>query len=73
VEGISPSLDPRSRVIGNPYRLAANAAQAFIGSYLLGTGFILEPAAAQALIAADSRSKDVLFSYLNGEDLNSRP
>src|SRR5258706_1042582 len=35
-------------------------------------GFILEPEEAQALIAKDVHNKDILFPYLNGEDLNSR-
>ena len=43
-----------------------------MGSYVLGTGFILEPEEAQDLIAKDPRNKAVLFPYLNGEDLNSR-
>ncbi|MEU3454261.1 DNA methyltransferase [Micromonospora sp. NPDC006766] len=73
VPGITPSLDVRSRVTGNPYRLAANAGQSYIGSYVLGTGFLLEPEQAQALIAKDPRNADVLFPYLNGEDLNGRP
>ena len=29
-------LDPQSKMHGNPYQLAANAAQSFIGSYVLG-------------------------------------
>ncbi|MEH0420204.1 hypothetical protein [Streptomyces sp. B21-083] len=40
---------------------------------MLGKGFILAPEQAQALIERDVRNKDVLFPYLNGEDLNSRP
>jgi hypothetical protein len=36
-------------------------------------GFVLEPGEAQLLIEKDPRNKDVLFPYLNGEDLNSRP
>lgn len=72
VKAIIPSLDHESRVTGNPYRLDANAGQCFQGSVVLGTGFILEPSEAQALIDADRRNKDVLFPYLNGEDLNSR-
>ena len=36
-------------------------------------GFLLEPAEAEMLIHKDPRNKDVLFPYLNGEDLNSRP
>ena len=36
-------------------------------------GFILEPDEAKAWIEADPRNAEVLFPYLNGEDLNSRP
>ena len=35
-------------------------------------GFVLTPEEAQALIDKDPKNKDVLFPYLNGEDLNSR-
>jgi hypothetical protein len=73
VRAITPSLDARSRVTGNPHRLAANANQSFQGCVVLGMGFVLEPARAQELIRTDRRNKDVLFPYLNGEDLNSRP
>lgn len=73
VQAITPSLDPKSRVSGNPYRLVASTGQAFQGSVVLGIGFILEPDHAHALIARDPRNKRVLFPYLNGEDLNSRP
>jgi hypothetical protein len=57
---------------GTPYRLAANAGKSFQGSNVLGLGFTMTPEEAQALIAKDPRNKDVLFPYLNGEDLNSR-
>ena len=71
VTAITPSLDSRSRVSGNPYSLTANTNQSFIGCYVLGTGFVIEPEHAEALIANNSRNRDVLFPYLNGEDLNS--
>lgn len=73
VPGIGPTLDPRSRVEGTPYRLAANADRSFIGSYVLGMGFVLTLKRPQELIAKDARNRDVLFPYLNGEDLNSSP
>ncbi|QFY12954.1 hypothetical protein GBF35_46065 [Nonomuraea phyllanthi] len=73
VGGITPSLDPESRVLGTPKRLASTAGISFIGSYVLGLGFTMEPAMAKAMIARDSRNADVLFPYLNGQDLNSRP
>ncbi len=35
-------------------------------------GFVMTPEEAQALIDHDVRDAEVLFPYLNGEDLNSR-
>src|SRR5581483_4455286 len=58
---------------GSPYCLAANAGKSFIGSYVLGLGFTMSPEEAESLIRKDLRNRDVLFPYLNGEDLNSRP
>jgi Eco57I restriction-modification methylase/restriction-modification enzyme MmeI-like protein len=67
------SLDTASRIVGNPKRLAANVGLSFQGSIVLGLGFTLESARASELIARDPRNKDVLFPYVNGQDLNSRP
>jgi methylase of polypeptide subunit release factors len=72
VRGITSQLQPPGRVTGKPYRLAANAGLSFIGSYVLGMGFVLTPEEAQRLLEKDPRNRDVLFPYLNGEDLNSR-
>ncbi|MET8337646.1 Eco57I restriction-modification methylase domain-containing protein [Streptosporangium canum] len=71
VSAISPSLEPETRVTGNPQRLAANSGISFIGSYVLGLGFTMEPDAAKSLIKKDARNAEVLFPYLNGQDLNS--
>lgn len=73
VTQIAPSLDPASRVSSNPERLSANAGISHIGSLVNGMGFTVRPQYAQELIAADRRNADVLFPYLNGQDLNSRP
>jgi methylase of polypeptide subunit release factors len=73
VSDISPMLVVPGKAVGKPYRLIENATKSFIGSYVLGMGFVLEPDEAAALIAKDPRNRDVLFPYLNGEDLNSRP
>jgi hypothetical protein len=72
VKGVSPLLQVPGKVSGNPYRLAANANKSFIGSYVLGMGFVMSPEEAQDYIDADPRNKEVLYPYLNGEDLNSR-
>jgi len=72
VETISSSLD--SMALGaKPVRLAANTEKSFIGCDLKGMGFVLSPEEAQALISKDGHNKDVLFPYLNGEDLNTSP
>lgn len=73
VEGITSFLTEPGAVFGPPHRLAANAGKSFIGSYVLGMGFVLDPDEAHRLIDKNPRNKDVLFPYLNGEDLNSRP
>ncbi|WP_433300942.1 Eco57I restriction-modification methylase domain-containing protein [Actinoplanes sp. CA-030573] len=73
VSGITSSLDVRSRVTGTAYRIAENARLSFIGSYVLGLGFTMSPEEGRALIEKDERNRDVLFPYINGQDLNSRP
>ena len=54
-------------------RLKANEGKVFIGSYVLGMGFALSPDEAQQMLDADPRNAEVIFPYLNGEDLNSDP
>jgi len=71
--GITSFLTEPGMITGKPYRLEANEGKSFIGSYVLGMGFVLSPKEAQQLVDRDPRNKDVLFPYLNGEDLNSRP
>ena len=73
VRRISTLLEPAGRIEGNPRRLAENSGVAYIGCYVLGMGFVLDIGEAQEWIAADPRNAEVLFPYLNGEDLNSRP
>lgn len=71
VQGITPSLDAQSRVSGNPKQLVANEEQSFQGSNILGMGFTMPPEEAHELIRNNPHNDDVLFPYLNGEDLNS--
>ncbi len=73
VEGITPFLTAQGKMQGKPYILLTNANQSFMGTVVLGKGFVLKPEDAYALIAKAPRNKDVLFPYLNGRDLNSRP
>ncbi|MBB5164127.1 DNA methyltransferase [Mycobacterium sp. AZCC_0083] len=73
VKRISTLLEPEGRVTGNPLRLRENADISFIGCFVLGMGFVLEPDNAQEWIAEDPRNAEVLFPYLGGEDVNQRP
>lgn len=72
VTGITSFLTPPGKSVGKPYQLVANQNKSFQGSIVLGMGFVLTPEEAQILIESDPKNKDVLFPYLNGEDLNSR-
>ncbi|MEW6285394.1 MAG: DNA methyltransferase [Chloroflexota bacterium] len=68
---ISSRLDDQPE--REPARLKRNEGKAFIGDFVRGIGFVLEPEEAGRLIAKDPRNRDCLFPYLNGEDLNSHP
>jgi type I restriction-modification system DNA methylase subunit len=72
VERISSYLDD-AEIIGKPYRLLQNVNKSFQGSIVLGKGFVLEPHEAMKLIEKNPKNKNVLFPYLNGEDLNTNP
>jgi hypothetical protein len=73
VKGINPSLAIRGRVQGKAERLAPNRNRCFQGSNVLGKGFFLTDAEAEALLAEDPRNAEVVKSYLGGDDLNHRP
>ncbi len=58
---------------GDPYPLVANRDKSFQGSVLCGIGFVIEPDEALSLIKANRKNREVLFPFLNGQDLNNRP
>ena len=55
------------------YILFENADLGFLGSYLYGEGFVLEPAEAKSLCASNPANCDVIAPYLIGRDLNNHP
>ena len=73
VSGISSYLTTLDGTSQQPERLARNIGVAFRGTEVKGQGFILEPADAQCLLEQDATNSDVIFPFLTGEDLNSRP
>jgi very-short-patch-repair endonuclease len=73
VAGITVFLTPPGKALGKPHQLIENQNKSFQGSIVLGMGFVLTPAEAKTLIEKNPKNAEVLFPYLNGEDLNSRP
>jgi len=71
VETISSRLSPEPE--DDPNRLLVNQRHCFIGSYVRGSGFILDPSQAESLIMQNESNRDCLFRYLDGEDANSHP
>lgn len=55
----------------SPKRLKANEGIAYQGSIVLGMGFVLSPDEAHRMLDADPRNAEVIFPYINGDDLNS--
>lgn len=55
----------------NPLVLISNSGMSFKGSDLLGTGYTLTFEEANKLIALNAKNKDVIFPFINGEDLNN--
>lgn len=70
---VSTLLEPAGRVSGDPVRLIENAKMSFQGCIHLGKGYILEPAEAREWIDSDQMNEEVVFPYLNGDDLSTRP
>lgn len=69
VTAIGASLRSSDREV-DPQRLPANAGRAFAGVVPQGKGFLLDPAAASALIESEPHAKDaVIRPLLTGEDI----
>jgi hypothetical protein len=71
VERITPFLTDED--VRTPHRLRENANLSFQGSIVLGMGFTVNEGQARAWIEEDPANADVLFPYLNGEDLTTHP
>ncbi|CAE6767256.1 hypothetical protein R70006_03776 [Paraburkholderia domus] len=56
-----------------PQVLHANSDKSFQGSIVLGMGFVLSDEEVRAILEKDVRNGEVLFPYINGEDVNTHP
>jgi hypothetical protein len=57
----------------DPVLLLTNSGSSFVGSYVLGLGFVLHPHERDALVGRDPRNDERIFPYLNGQEVNSSP
>lgn len=71
VDVISAYLSDREE--WSPMRLWASGNITFQASVVVGGGFVLEEDEAKLLLSADAKNADVIFPYVNGDDLNSDP
>lgn len=71
VEFISPFLSAENDK--KPNVLKANENRSFIGSLVFGLGFTMTPEEAKSIFHVKPHYQEVLFPYINGNDLNSTP
>ncbi len=70
--------DINSRLRGKPERpdpvpLLSNANLAFVGTYVLGMGFVLTPEEREEFVRKDKRNAARIIPYLGGEEVNTSP
>jgi len=51
----------------------ADSGSSFVGSYVLGMGFVLAPEEREALVTKNRRNAERIFPYLGGEEVNTSP
>ncbi|NUW43304.1 Eco57I restriction-modification methylase domain-containing protein [Nonomuraea rhodomycinica] len=72
-KSISTLLEPAGRINDSPNRLSENLHRSFQGCIVLGSGFVLSKNEAKEWMHTNPETKDVLFPYLGGKDLNTWP
>jgi hypothetical protein len=71
VSEINWNLSQNEAWLSDVFSLKHSVLESFAGTYINGEGFLLSPQDANLLIERDIKNKDVLFPYLNGDDVNS--
>ncbi|MET6989137.1 Eco57I restriction-modification methylase domain-containing protein [Sediminicola arcticus] len=71
VNRINANLDDADDRV--PVILKNNKKKIFKGVFTLGDGFILSSEEEKKLINSDSKSKEVIFPFVNGKELNNTP
>jgi hypothetical protein len=69
---IASTLNARDSA-GQPFRLAANQSRTSHGCDISGIGFVLDCTEAEELLLRNVNNRDVLFPFVNGQDLTTSP
>jgi hypothetical protein len=72
VSTINSRLDPKAERT-DPVQLAANKGRSYIGSYVLGAGFLLTPEECAALVKRDRRNAEHIQPYVGCENVTTEP
>lgn len=72
VKNISSYLDDSSSKT-HPFILKETEGSSFVGSFILGTGFLLSKSVGNLILEKHPKYKDVVFDFLSGDDLNNAP
>jgi hypothetical protein len=71
VTSISPMLSADG-ISGKPPGLAVNGDHAWMGTIIVGNGFVLSNEEAEVLLASEPHSSEIVCGYMNCEDLTSQ-
>ena len=55
----------------SPEKLIENDGMSFVGSFVLGEGFVISRKTAESILTKDEKYKNVIFPYINGTEINS--
>jgi hypothetical protein len=72
VSAISPFLTKDEFGISKPHPINVDGRQAYMGTIVLGEGFVITPSQARDLIENSPKNAEVIFPYMNGDDLANR-
>ena len=72
VASINSRLNP-ARERPDPTKMSSNRAVGFMGSVVLGRGFIITPQTRDELIDAAPKNADCISPYIGGADINTSP
>jgi len=57
----------------DPVKLKSNSSLSYMGSMILGMGFVVTPEERSELLAREPRNAERIFPFLGGEEVNSSP